>query len=283
MKASSMEYKMIAYRQPCPCPMPSVWLLWVTGVILLILPVLVYANGFPHFTISREQLLALLHSPDPQHRLSAATSLGIRREVTAVDALLEVVEQPDEHEAVKVGALVALGRLRATRVLPRLLEHLRHESAASVRSQIAEMLGELGDAQAWLALRTLLQTDANPAVRGQAAVTLGRLKDRDARVILAERLHNEPKTSTRLAVLQGLGLLGDAAALPTVLHLFNTATESLLRQGAARTLGMLGDQQATAPLVTALHEPSLPPDLRQAIAIALGQLRDPSAIPALAG
>ena len=78
------------------------------GLILLILPALVCANGFPHFAISREQLLALLNSPDPQQRLSAATSLGIRREVAAVGALLEVVERPDELEAVKVEAIEAL-------------------------------------------------------------------------------------------------------------------------------------------------------------------------------
>src|SRR5262249_54049723 len=60
-------------------------------------------------------------------------------------------------------------------------------------------------------------------------------------------------------------------------------TEPLLRQGAARTMGLLGDHRATGPLVAALHEPSVPVDLRQAIAIALGQLHDPVAIPALAG
>jgi HEAT repeat protein len=257
---------------------------WIsTGLTLLILPAMVCANGFPHFAISREQLLALLTSPDPQQRLSAATSLGIRREVAAVGALLQVVERPDEHEAVKVGAIVALGMLRDTGVLPRLLDHLHHASAPSVRGQIVDLLGELGDAQAWPVLRTLLQTDPSPVVRGQAAIALGRLRDPDARAVLEERLHDEPKTHTRLAFLQGLGRLGDPAALPTVLRLFSTATEPLLRQGAARTIGMLGDQRATAPLVAALHESSVPPDLRQAIAIALGQLRDPAAIPALAG
>jgi HEAT repeats len=106
------------------------------GLILLILPALVYANGFPHFAISREQLLALLTSPDPQQRLSAATSLGIRREVAAVGALLEVVERPDELKAVKVEALEALGMLRDTGVMPRLLDHLSREPAPRVRGQI---------------------------------------------------------------------------------------------------------------------------------------------------
>lgn len=253
------------------------------GRILLILPTLVCANGFPHFAISREQLLALLNSPDPQQRLSAATSLGIRREVGAVGALLEVVERPDEIETVKVEAIEALGMLRDTGVMPRLLDQLSRESAPRVRGQIADVLGEWGGEQAWSVLRTLLQTDPSPAVRGQAAIALGRLRDPGARAVLEERLHEEPETHTRLALLRGLGLLGDPAALSTVLNLFSTATEPLLRQGAARTLGMLRDHRATTPLVAALHEPSIPPDLRQAIALALGQLRDPSAIPALAG
>ena len=253
------------------------------GLILLILPALVCANGFPHFALSREQLLALLNSPDPQQRLSAATSLGIRREAAAVGALLEVVERPDEIEAVKVEAIEARGMLRDPGVVPLLLDHLSHEPAPRVRSQIVDLLGELGGEQAWSVLRTLLQTDPSPAVRGQAAVALGRLRDPGARAVLEERLRTEPEIHTRLALLQGLGLLGDPAALPTVLSLFSTATEPLLRQGAARTMGMLGDHRGTAPLVAALHEPSVPPDLRQAIAIALGQLHDPVAIPALAG
>ena len=253
------------------------------GLIFLILPTLVCANGFPHFAISREQLLNLLNSPDPQQRLNAATSLGIRREVAAVGALLEVVERPDEIEIVKVEAIEALGMLRDTGVMPRLLDHLSREPAPRVRGQIIDLLGELGGEQAWSVLRTLLQTDPSPAVRGQAAVALGRLKDPSARAVLEERLRDEPETHTRLALLQGLGLLGDPAALSTVLSLFSTATEPLLRQGTARTMGMLGDHRATAPLVAALHEPSVPLDLRQAIAIALGQLHDPAAIPALAG
>ena len=214
-----------------------------TGLILLTLPALVCANGFPHFAISREQLLALLNSPDPQQRLSAATSLGIRREVAAVGALLEVVERPDEIEAVKVEALEALGMLRDTAVMPRLLDHLSRESVPRVRGQIVALLGELGGEQVWSVLRTLLQTDPSPAVRGQAAVALGRLRDPGARAVLEERLRDEPETHTRLALLQGLGRLGDPAALPTVLSLFSTATEPLLRQGAARTMGMLGDSQ----------------------------------------
>ena len=253
------------------------------GLILLILPALVCANGFPHFAISCEQLLALLNSPDPQQRLSAATSLGIRREVAAVGALLEVVERPDELEAVKVEAIEAIGMLRDTGVMPRLLDHLSREPGPRVRGQIVDVLGELGGEQAWSVLCTLLQTDPSPVVRGQAAVALGRLRDSGARAVLEERLRDEPETHTRLAFLQGLGLLGDPAALPTVLHLFSTTTEPLLRQGAARTMGLLGDHRATTPLVAALYEPSVPPDLRQAIAIALEQLRDPSAIPALAG
>ena len=253
------------------------------GLILFILPALVCANGFPHFAISREQLLALLNSPDPQQRLSAATSLGIRREVAAVGALLEVVERPDELEAVKVEAIEALGMLRDPGVVPRLLDHLRREPVPRVRGQIVDLLGELGGEQAWSVLRTLLQTDPSPEVRGQAAVALGRLRDPGARTVLEERLHDEPETHTRLALLQGLGLLGDPAALPTVLSLFSTATEPSLRQGAALTMGRLGDHRATAALVAALQEPSVSPDLRQAMAMALGQLHDPSAIAALAG
>ena len=173
--------------------------------------------------------------------------------------------------------------LRDTGVMPRLLDHLSREPAPRVRGQIVDVLGELGGEQAWSVLRTLLQTDPSPAVRGQAAVALGRLRDPGARAVLEERLRDEPETHTRLALLQGLGLLGDPAALPTVLASSALPQSHCSVRAQRVTMGMLGDHRATAPLVAASARPSVPPDLRQAIAIALGQLRDPSAIPALAG
>jgi HEAT repeat protein len=253
----------------------------LTGAIFLSLPSPALSNGFPHFAISREQLIELLKSPDPQHRLGAATSLGIRREHAAVEPLLEIVERPDEVEKVKEEAVEALGAVRDGRAVSRLAAHLGREPSARVRAQIAEVLGDLGGELARATLRSLVGNDLSPEVRGRAATALGRLRGAGSRSLLEERLAQEENLEVRAALLQGLGLLGDADAVPAVLSLFTREQIPSLKIAAALALGRLGDGRAASPLIAALNELPGDPSFRRAVALALGQLRDPAAIPAL--
>jgi HEAT repeat protein len=255
--------------------------LLLAGIVLLSHPSPAAPNGFPHFAISREQLIELLKSPDPQHRLGAATSLGIRREQAAVEPLLEVVERQDEAEAVKVEAVEALGAIRDRRAVSRLAARLDREPSARVRAQIAEALGDLGGELSQVTLRSLVANDRSPEVRGRAAVALGRLKAPGSRSLLEERLAQEENPEVRAALLQGLGLLGDAGAAPAVLTLFMQEQDPSLRIAAALALGSLGDLRATPKLMAVLTDRSGDLSVRQAVALALGQLRDPAAIPPL--
>lgn len=252
----------------------------VTGVLLVLAPP-AFPNGFPHFAISREQLVELLGSPDPQHRLGAATSLGVRRERSALEPLLDLLEGSAELEAVKVEAVEALGAIRDGRAVPRLVAHLDREPSARVRAQIADVLGDFGGDPAVAALRRLVADDQSSQVRGRAAVALGRLKASAVRPFLVERLSGDPDGEVRVALLQALGLLGDSEATPAVLKAFIIEADPSARIAAALALGRLADRRATAALIAALEDRSQDVPVRQAVALALAWLRDPAAIPVL--
>jgi len=240
------------------------------------------ANGFPHFAISLEQLLALLASGDPQHRLGAATSLGIRREAAAVEPLLAVVER-DPSESVRVEAVEALGAIRDARATARLVDRLGREPSARVRAQVADALGDLGGDAAVATLRRLVAGDPSPEPRGQAALALGRLRAQGTRELLEERLGREADPGVLAKVLDALGRLGDPDATPALLGFLAGPREAGVRAAAALGLGRLGDRRATAPLVGVLQDRTSEPPVRHAAALGLAALRDPAAIPALAG
>ena len=239
------------------------------------------ANGFPHFAISLEQLLALLASGDPQHRLGAATSLGIRREAAAVEPLLAVVER-DPSESVRVEAVEALGAIRDARATARLVARLGSEPSPRVRTQIADVLGDLGGNLAQATLRRLVVDDPSPETRGRAALALGRLRAAGTRTLLEERLGSEWDDGVAARLLEALGRLGDPDATPAILGFFVGRREPAIRTAAALALGKLGDRRATPPLVAVLQDASSEPPIRHAAALALAGLRDPAAIPALA-
>lgn len=240
------------------------------------------ANGFPHFAIGLDQLLALLKSPDPQHRLGAATSLGIRREPSAVLPLLDLVEREDELEGVKVEAVEALGAIREGVPVRRLISRLEREHSAKVRGQIIDVLGDLGGPPAADAVKTALVSDPAREVRARAAQATGRLKPPGAGALLAGRLQSETAPESRAAIFQGLGQLGDPEAVPVLIAALAGEREPLPRRAAALAIGKLGDPRGVAPLAAMIGERS---DvlLRQAAILALGQLRHSDAVRPLAG
>lgn len=240
-----------------------------------------FANGFPHFAISLDQLLALLKSPDPQHRLEAATSLGIRRERSAVSPLLELIEQEEEAEGVKVEAVEALGAIREGVPVGRLVSRLEQESSAKVRGQIVDVLGDLDGLSAAEAVTIALVSDPAREVRARAAQALGRLRPPGAFALLVGRLHSETAPENRAAIFQGLGQLGDREGTPTLIAALVGERDPLSRKAAALALGKLGDPRAVAPLIAVVAERS-DPILRQAAILALGQLRHPDAVRPLA-
>ena len=114
---------------------------------------------------------------DPFVRGAAAFSLGTLGVQRAVPALIAVLN--NDSEALQVGALGALGRLKNTQALFALTQVLNHEDSAEVRAAAAAALGALGE-RSLPSLIDALNVDPDPNVRQAAVSSLALMDDPDA-------------------------------------------------------------------------------------------------------
>lgn len=191
----------------------------------------------------REPLLALLGDPLPSIRAAAAGALGWPGNREAVDALVKRVEAPGEEVAVRAAALRALGRI--------------------------------GDPSARAGVLAATR-DPDPAIREAAlwAVALGPLTDpADRGALLGRLIEDEPlDLQLRAQAIQALAPLVDAAG----------STQVLLRvlEHGPRSVMPLPSATADEREILALRYRQQR-DLRAWAAIALGERREPAALPLL--
>lgn len=160
-----------------------------------------------------------------------------------VDALLGAVA--DKNRLVRYDVLTALGQTRDPRAVASLLKALR-EDDDDLRWTAAAGLGEIGDSRA---VRPLLAA----------------LKDKVG--------------SVRICAARALGRIGDRRAVDDLIAALQDGASWDLGEAAAQSLGALGDPEAVRPLIAALHDEDR--DVRQFVVVALGQIGDARALPAL--
>lgn len=118
--------------------------------------------------------------------------------------------------------------------------------------------------------------DPDATVRLKAATVLGWLGEARAAGALAAALGDTDERCRRAAALS-LGMLGTPVALkPLALALADTS--SLVRQSAAEALGQLANPVATDLLLDVLHTAGETPEVRAAVARALGSMRLPQVV-----
>ena len=147
----------------------------------------------------------------------------------------------DQNDAIRAGALLALGQLRRPALLPLLVDHLKDR-----RSVVR-----------FAARRALL--DFGPAALAALPPFLGSRSARIRRGVIA--------------------ILRDFGAVSALLHALDHSSPGT-RADAARALGTVGSPRATARLIAAL-EADAADEVRRAAAWALLELGDRRAIPAL--
>jgi HEAT repeat protein len=185
---------------------------------------------------------ALLHDPDPVIRESALRIAGYFGYSACVDLIVQSVA--DHDEPVRQAAVEALPYLDDPRCLPLLLRMLKEDS---------------------------------PNIRAAAARALGQM-DHEVVPGLVEAL-SDPHPWVRYFAMRSLGQYADPAILPAVIRVLETDQAGQVRIAAAQALGRIGGEQVVhslAPLTTASDT-----DLVQAALHALGQTRDPAALPSL--
>ena len=199
-----------------------------------------------------EQVQALLRClADPSWRVRAAASERIAahpRPAEILPALLEVATAGASSGA-KNAAAAALARLGAAAVgalLPRLASERPEERCAA-----ADVLGEIGDRRAALALGDLLG-DPNANVRVSAAEALGKVGGAYAVEALLSTLPRGD-ASIRVAALAALERLGVA---PPVEQLADLVEDRSARAAAYRVLALSASPDAVALLARGVGEMS---------------------------
>lgn len=170
--------------------------------------------------------LAALDRPDRDTRSRAALAIASAREggmdrlTAAIGPLMRLLEQPDQHPAVRVAAARALVTLDAKEAAPLFVRLARTDDAE---------------------LREIVE----PA--------LAQWKDPSARDLWLERLSQAPHGRYTLLAIRGLGAVREERAAPPLRELALSSEASPLRLAAAqalgniRTTGSLPDAERLAP------------------------------------
>jgi len=167
--------------------------------------------------------------------------------VRTMAALVHLAGDGSADESLRLDACWLIPRLHLDKSEP-VLTSLLHDPLASVRSEAARGLGALGDANV---VRTLL-----------------------------ERLENDLSKDVRLAAIQALGILSQAASAGLLQSIvLDPHEDEEVRADATEALAHVHADGVVDTLLLALAAPS--PWVRYSAAYALGEQRDPRALPAL--
>jgi HEAT repeat protein len=199
---------------------------------------------------------------------------------------LASTEVEDRREALM--QLRSMQRAEASRVALPALSDL----AAIVRATAAESVLSLPPSESVRALIPLL-ADKDEFVRQQAAYALGRTRSKLATAALIELL-SDKKDSVRGAAAVALGQIADASAVISLAALVNSAAASTSKKSkgkpernpfvlraAVSALGQIRNPAALPTLILVLQDEKAEADVRREAATALGAIGDAAALPAL--
>ncbi len=190
----------------------------------------------------------LLHDSHPVIRESAVRIAGYFGYPTCRDAILECVE--DRDELVRQAAVEALPYFDDPRCLPLLLRVVRHDTP-SVRAAAARALCQMDDPEAVSGLVGALD-DQHTWVRYFAARSLGQHAYAHTVPALLRVLEADAAGQVRIAVVEALGRIGGEQVAQTLVPL-TTAADSDLVRAALYALGQTRQPAALPPLLSALR------------------------------
>lgn len=191
-------------------------------------------------------LLEELTDPDDATREEAAQALVGQADASAMDALLEALE--DEYWSVRMYVGHALARMGSPRVLEALIPMLG-DPIKECRDGAVEDFVTMGGASVERLITAL--RDERWRVREGAARALGRLRDRRAVDGLIAALRDRDGTVKTVAA-EALGRIGDPKAIKGLIALFKDSSK-LVRVSATIALTQIGETTVD-PLIEGLKD-----------------------------
>jgi HEAT repeat protein len=196
----------------------------------------------------------------------------------------------DDRE-VRRDAVLCLGRLKKAESSGLAVTAL-NDTDASVRASATHAILSLPADEAARALIPLL-ADKSDFVRQEAAYALGRTRSKEATVALVDSLKFDKTAGVRAAAALSLGFIGDRSATDALLAVVSGKSESegkrkgkaerndLVLRSSVRSLGLIHDPKAVPELERILGDQNTASDIRRESAIALGEIKDKSALQSL--
>lgn len=235
-----------------------------------------------------EALIAALADQDLS--LTALYALNGRNDPTAIPALLKQLQAAEINA--RVYAASSLRAFQTPAVIQALIRATR-DADPNVRLAAISSLGTLGGPRAQAELLSILKS---PIAAGQqpgslldheqAAGVMSNLPAEAVGPALVKTLSSQ-HANLRNAAAQSLGTLGYRPAVPALLKLVQHAestqiSDQMDQRALVESLGKIGDRSAT-PVLCRLLISSLDKDkvLSMVMISALGELEDPTALPAL--
>lgn len=209
---------------------------------------------------------------DKDNREAAATSLGLLRDPRAVEPIIATLLVPERRY--RDAAILALRRIGPP-ALPALVRELNSPQVFMREGAAAALIGSNSpsvNAPLIAALR-----DPDPEVRSSAAQALGWRGNVAAVPSLVPALSDRSWQVVESAVA-ALGAVGVSAADQLLALLGRPAQDVTVSYQIARGLAAMG-RSVVPKLTAALTDPS--PSVQTWSAVALGEIGDPSAVPAL--
>lgn len=208
-----------------------------------------------------------------QVKRSAAIALGNLAHPSGVQPLLIALQAKDDE--LRTFAAEAIAKINAPEVVDVLL--LALQGGVTLQQGALEALSRIGDPRALSALEAMVPSvDARvEALRQSAIAVLGGAAGDPHQALLVELASGDPHA--RLRALEALASRGVAEFAHVVSALEDP--DAHVRAQAATTLGGFGEVVAVEPLTQKLQD--VDPLVRTAAALALAELGDPRAIPAL--
>jgi HEAT repeat protein len=134
---------------------------------------------------------------------------------------------------------------------------------SSETAKTIEILGRIGDERAVEPVLALL-SHKSPDLASRAALTLGKIgRGRNVVEELLQAAVDSNSSQVKNAAEQALVEIGKEAVFPLLAHL--NSGDPRERKAAVRILGEIGDTSAQQPLVAALDDSSLQPELNAAL------------------
>ena len=198
-------------------------------------------------------------------------------DTTKVIALLDALRNESDAE-VRTYLIRILGELDDRRATAGMTEVLLNDDSEQVRESAAWALGELDDPAAVPALGRALSSDASLNVRRHAAWALGEIGSDEAAAQLENALTNDAATEVREYAAWALGEIESASSVEALERALSDE-DAQVRLKAAWALGEIESERSAAALTRLLSDSSA--EVRKYAAHALAEIGSADAVDAL--